>query len=155
MKLKNKKTGAIYSIEDIDLGNNEAGIWLGMTLYKSLAELNAEWEDYEELIKPYWFVNDLDGKPMKCDLRNCGKANFTEWGKYRKEIGNYFETKEEAERAVEKLKAWKRLKDKGFKFECRHKPNYGEKFIIECSLPKETLVIDVTEDLDFLFGGVE
>lgn len=37
------------------------------------------------------------------------------WRK-NKEIGNYFETKEEAEKAVEKLKAWKRLKDKGFKF---------------------------------------
>ena len=54
MKLRNKKTGAIYSIEDIDLGNNADGIWLGMTKYNSLAELNEEWEDYtpaEPLIK--------------------------------------------------------------------------------------------------------
>ena len=33
-----------------------------------------------------------------------------------KEIGNYFETVEEAEQAVEKLKAWKRLRDKEFRF---------------------------------------
>lgn len=54
MKLRNKKTGAIYSIEDIDLGNNADGIWLGMTKYNSLAELNEDWEDYtpaEPLIK--------------------------------------------------------------------------------------------------------
>ena len=48
MKLRNKKTGAIYRIEDIDLGNNEDGIWLGMTKYNSLAELNEEWEDAPE-----------------------------------------------------------------------------------------------------------
>ena len=29
-----------------------------------------------------------------------------------KAIGNYFDTKEEAEKAVEKLKAWKRLNEK-------------------------------------------
>lgn len=34
--------------------------------------------------------------------------------KQRKQFGNYFNTREEAEKAVEKLKAWKQLKDKGF-----------------------------------------
>lgn len=53
MKLRNKKTGAIYKIEDIDLGNNSDGIWLGMTKYNSLAELNEEWEDYSELRTVY------------------------------------------------------------------------------------------------------
>lgn len=48
MKLRNKRTGAIYSIEDIDLGNNADGIWLGMTKYNSPAELNAEWCDVED-----------------------------------------------------------------------------------------------------------
>ena len=54
MKLRNKKTGAVYKIEDIDIGNNSDGIWIGMTKYDSLAELNSEWEDYkpaEPLIK--------------------------------------------------------------------------------------------------------
>lgn len=37
----------------------------------------------------------------------------------RKEIGNCFDTIEEAEKAVEKLKAWKRLKDKGFRITLR------------------------------------
>lgn len=73
----------------------------------------------------------------------------------RKEIGNCFDTIEEAEKAVEKLKAWKRLKDKGFRFVRRDKPNYGEEFIIIASFPKDTLAIDVVEDLDLLFGGEE
>lgn len=106
MKLRNKKTGEIVEATDFNI----------ISEYNSLAELNADWEDYEEPINPYWFINDLDGEPMKCDLKNCGKSNFISWGKLRKQIGNYFETREEAEKAVEKLKALKRLKDKGFKF---------------------------------------
>ena len=109
MRLKNKKTGAIYKIEDIDLGNNQDGIWLGMTKYTSLAELNEEWEDYEEpkvfyYIKSNGYIlkdNDTITKDFADDLES---------------IGNYFKTKEEAEQAVESLMAWKRLKDKGFRF---------------------------------------
>lgn len=107
MKLKNKKTGEIWDIGKV-LTNDYPS-------YETLKEINEEWEDYEEP-KVYWYINDLDGEPMKCDWRNCGKQNFTRWGEYRKQIGNYFNTQEEAEKAVEKLKAWKRLKDKGFKF---------------------------------------
>ena len=97
MKLRNKKTGAIYKIEDIDLGNNADGIWIGLTKYNSLAELNEEWEDYEEP-KEYWFI-DFNG-----EIKEFEALGF-EWQGWMKEIGNYFETKEEAEKAVEKLKA--------------------------------------------------
>ena len=125
MKLRNKKTGEIvenaYIRESHDFYNKRTiAVFVRdgnrppervSTGYESLAELNEEWEDYEEPLKEYWYI-DADGKLIcepsddKCKFdNNC------------REIGNYFETKEEAELAVRKLKAWKRLKDKGFRFE--------------------------------------
>lgn len=52
--------------------------------YNSLAELNEEWEDYEEP-KEYWFINDLNGEPMKCELRCCPDRKFADWSKKRKQ----------------------------------------------------------------------
>lgn len=111
MKLRNKKTGDIGELTYFDsrmyiLIDNELRTDLN---YNSLSELNKEWEDYEEpkFIRDYWFID------------SCGGINKQEadiLGANRREIGNYFESEEEAEKAVKKLKAWKRLKDKGFKF---------------------------------------
>ena len=85
-------------------------------LYHSLAELNAEWEDYEKP-KDFWFIDDF---MIMCGTE--GEFTNTEMGSFAKkdieklkQIGNYFETEEEAEKAVKKLKAWKRLKDDGLK----------------------------------------
>lgn len=61
-----------------------------------------------------------------------------------------FETKEEAEKAMEKLKAWKRLKDKGFKFD-----NFVRNAIYYVLSDEEIEKDDVLEDLDLLFGGEE
>lgn len=58
-------------------------------------------------------------------------------------------SEEEAEKAVEKLKAWKRLREKGFKFEwwtSQHDGNHIEFYIDE---------MEWDEDLDLLFGGEE
>lgn len=38
------------------------------------------------------------------------------WQDRLKQIGNYFESEEEAKQAVERLRAWKRLKDYNVKF---------------------------------------
>jgi hypothetical protein len=68
-----------------------------------------------------------------------------------KAIGNYFETKEEVEKAVEKLKAWKRLKDKGLKFEgWGIGGEYGSTitFSDDIEYNDETIA-----DLDLLFRG--
>lgn len=161
MLLKNKKTGEIgtlivdgaykfvtnFAVED-DEGNR-----LGK--YSSLAELNSEWEDYEEP-KEYWFINNLDGTPMKCELRSCVR-DFTEWKEKRKEIGNYFDTREEAELAVRKLKAWKRLKDKGFKFTGFTHKDRGrlDELEIYCQLGERPEDIEDMEDVRLLFGGEE
>ena len=72
----------------------------------------------------------------------------------RKSIGNYFETEEEAELAVRKLQAYKRLKDKGFKFNgwIREHKNGSSDITIASFIDED---YDITNDLDLLFGGEE
>lgn len=129
--------------------------------YDSLAEFNEEWEDAQEEPKEYWFINDLDGEPMKCELRNCPCQDFYEWSEKRKRIGNYFVTEEEIEKAVEKLKAWKRLEDNGFRFETfgydRITVENGRvNIMIKATFNKEYGDDCVKlSDLDLLFGGEE
>ena len=113
--------------------------------YDNLEDLYKEWEDYKEP-KGYWYI-DFDG----CI---CGEvAPFDkETNQKREEIGNVFSSEEEAEKAVEKLKAWKRLKDKGFEF--TYWKGDQIEFINEC--PNEIKDIEEFEkDLDLLFGGEE
>lgn len=155
MKLRNKKTGAIYSIEDIDLGNNKDGIWLGLTRYNSLAELNEEWEDYEEP-KDFWYISDF-GYVFNHEINNKSVKSTIE---EMKSIGNYFLSREEAEKAVEKLKAFKRLKDKGFRFDLS--PALGhcddKKFDISIigTMPAKWWYNDkVVDDIHYIFGGEE
>ena len=49
MKLKNRKTGKITEIEEVNLVvmNDECDCYESFAEYHSLAELNEEWEDYE------------------------------------------------------------------------------------------------------------
>ena len=133
MKLRNKKTGEIRELPD--------GFFCGDNL-KKICE---DWEDYEEPkgIQCIYYVNHFDA--AKIDGVIVG-----------------FETKEEAEKAVEKLKAWKRLRDKGFRFN----PNYSadgatinHKDVILCRFEayyddygKEDN-IEAGKDLDLIFGG--
>lgn len=67
-------------------------------------------EDYEEP-KEHWCINEF-GTPEMAWRYNRESI----YDKARKHIGNDFKTKEEAVKAAEKLKAWKRLKDAGFSF---------------------------------------
>ena len=146
MKLRDKRTEAIYKIEDIDLGNNEEGIWLGMSRYNSLAELNEDWEDYEEP-KEYWFIDDTSSIGVNNGIdKNRKMENFD------KQIGNYFETKEEAERAVEKLKAWKRLRDAGVVFKLA---TLSDDTTVTIFARKQRNIHDYDEELFLLFGGEE
>ena len=115
MKLKNKRTGEIATLtlstngEDMIIMGNDM-----LAHITKLSELN-DYEDYEEPKeskepKKYWFINsggetvsyyEEDEEPE--DTEAC------------KEIGNYFETEEEAEKAVEKLKALTEAKEDGLK----------------------------------------
>lgn len=85
------------------------------------------------------------------------KDNGDYYFEKNREIGNYFESEMEAEKAVKKLKAWKRLKDKGFEF-CKYSAlAYGE---IDFRIPDfeswdNSDNEQVKHDLDLLFGGEE
>ena len=152
----NKKTGEIgllcYTtsdgsliIQDINTKNNYEYI----AKYDSLAELNAEWEDYEEPKDVWWLDNEGNVNHASRIDDYCFKKN--------KQIGNYFETKEEAEKAVKKLNAWKRLKDKGFKFDLwdYDGSNYQERIRTGRILFRVKDYEENDKDLDLLFGGEE
>ena len=109
MRLKNKKTGEIATLTLST--NGEDMIIMGNDMLAHITKLSElkDYEDYEEP-KGYWCINEF-GTPTEITTT---RENI--YDKQRKNFGNYFETKEEAELAVRKLKAWKRLKDKGFRF---------------------------------------
>lgn len=144
MKLQNKKTGQVGNFiinkdhfECVDLDY--------MPEYRNLAELNAEWEDYEEpkFIRDYWFID------------SCGGINKQEadiLGANRREIGNYFESEEEAEKAVEKLKAWKRLKDKGLHVTTFYVEDGS---LVIRAKAHNSSGAENWEDLSLVFGGEE
>lgn len=157
MKLRNKKTGEIADLLWVinHTGNKRDTF--------TLAELNKEWEDYdyEEPID-YWFIDPEiiiaceSTNPLLCDKKVAIGT--------MKQIGNYFETREEAKKAVEKLKAWKRLKDKGFRFECYTRRSdvamlpevRALKNLIDITAYLASDKIEEMEaDLDLLFGGEE
>ena len=163
MKLRNKKTGEIHEITQAvflsDDMNKKFAIYSKSEghnyAYRNLAELNAEWEDYEEPKESeyYWYIG------YKNDIRRTKYHHTSDFAdnqvtETRKEIGNCFESLEEAEKAVEKLKAWKRLKDNGWYF----KKWQREKLHISIELrvkEYDFLTKDVVKDLDLLFGGEE
>ena len=134
MNLKNKKTGEIINLlsKPSFVKRNDDYLQSEVNTFNSLAELNEEWEDYEETkstIKDVWFNSTI------------ANGHFVEID---------FISDEEAIKAVEKLKAWKRLKDKGFKlsavvdnFFCLDIYMKGEKYN------------EIKDDLKIVFGGEE
>ena len=153
MKLRNKKTGEIGELHfESDKEYHFTVVMedpADLMIFKTLAELNEEWEDYEEP-KEYWYINNYDR------IENEKGADDAWFVIRLKQIGNYFETKEEAEKAVEKLKAWKRLKDKGFKFngyEYMMAPGHRQRVYIDWFIPND--YEKYIPDLDLLFGGEE
>ena len=126
MKLKNKKTGRIYEPPIHCLCGKD---------YETLAEINEEWEDYEE--------------PKDDDL---------DLDKACKKICNYFETKATVEEAVEKLKAWKRLKDKyNFRFTGIERDKQGMLKGVKVTYDRKIVTSyeaqNTIKDLMLLFGG--
>lgn len=152
MKLRNKKTGEIADLLWVinHTGNKRDTF--------TLAELNKEWEDYEEPKELERYIVDTFGNILPTN----DVTNFSLW-KLR-QIGNEFETEEEAKKAVEKLKAWKRLKDKGFRFECYTRRSdvamlpevRALKNLIDITayLPSNKIE-EMEADLYLLFGGEE
>lgn len=155
MKLRNKKTGEI--MDDAQYRNFSLHDGFGFRngdkeyYYHSLAELNAEWEDAPEEPKRYWFINPYGVAEVRTEEEQPAVADR------HKQFGNYFETREEVEEAIEKLKAWQRLKDKGFRFILdgeTEMPMFvysganGEKCITSAEESKQC-----RDDIKLLFGG--
>ena len=133
MKLRNKKTGEI--IEKFP-GRFIINSGEQIRQYDSLTELNEDWEDYEELKEDGFFKFTpglLDNRFVVFILDE--KAS-----------------RKEAKKLMAKLKAYKRLKDKGFRF-------IDNKIIGEYGNVSYRLTNPVTaieeKDLDLLFGGEE
>ena len=155
MKLINKKTGEIGDLKEWwDLENRNidgVGVYISpdkpLKQYNSLAELNEEWEDYKEQKESYFI--DRDGEIYYTDRLNDYDLDNM------KNIGNYFETREEAEKAVEKLKAWKRLKES--KIDSKVTEEYDTS--IETTHANISISFNsyplIGEDLVLLFGGEE
>jgi hypothetical protein len=149
MKLRNKKTGEIKdALEVLDMKQEDGVLYK----YYSMSELNEDWEDYEEP-KEYWFIDEYGMVQHEIDYYY--DENKSAVHDKRLEVGNYFETKEEAEKAVDKLKAWKRLKDKGFKFIGKTYETDKRFGSIFYEVDKDTYSEDIIHELDLLFGGEE
>lgn len=153
MKLKNKKTGEMGIINYFDnqsiviypIDENWNAKGDKKYVYHSLAELNEEWEDYED---DFYIV----------EQRGTVGSRFRtgdEYEKMFKQIGNYFESKEEAEKAVRKLKAFKRLKDKGFRFDGWEWRYEKIRYELDFTALSEEGEKEAEKDLDLLFGGEE
>ena len=151
MKLKNKKTGEIMDVYKsqvlihFDGGKNTRQ-------FKSLDELNEEWEDYKEP-KEYWVINAFG------DAETVSGIYTDDMIDELREIGNYFSSKEEAELVVRKLKAWKKLKDKGADFvfiKSQGICGNGCRYRIELCTDTNTLTDeDARADLELLFSRGE
>ena len=110
--------------------------------YDKLEKLYEEWEDAPEEPKGTWTID-----PMNENYIDDGKYTAPDELERYEELGLKFDTEEEAEKAVERLRAWKRLKDKGFRF-------------MGWSAGCDSIYFTVDEptgvgDLDLLFGGEE
>ena len=155
MKFRNKKTREVVKI--YPALHDETAIRFmaegGKNYeYKSLADFNKEWEDAPEEPKKYWFIDVGNYEVGDVDEDNADLDAD-------KEIGNYFETKEEAEKAVEKLRAYKRLKDRRFEFgkwRDEEKECYDGQEIGSISFRVDFIGNnDIKKDIDLLFGGEE
>lgn len=169
MKLKNKKTGEtgyyLHTHRDYKTGVLKVAVlkdgvpfsefkpYEPIYDYDSLAELNEEWCDYEEP-KGYWYIEG-DGDIHHIGTELCDELEIHTM----KQIGNYFDSREEAEKAVEKLKALTKLCKKGFEFNSVEM--FGSGLIrIEASIPineKTTLQerSNIIDSLYLLFGDEE
>lgn len=164
MKLKNKKTGEIgyFCFANWDspvlIIMDKNGVQLAK--YNSLAELNEEWCDYEEKPKGYWFI-DAYGNIVQNEItKHYGDEYIDMTAAYesQKQIGNHFETPEEAEKAVEKLKTWHKLMDywgtEVLGWEIRDMPTGGNWQTVNVKFNVKTKK-EPMELLDIVFGGEE
>lgn len=148
MKLRNKKTGKIgnfcYALtSDLCVSwQKDDGFW-DKKEYNSLTGLTDDWEDYEE-----------EPKTDALSMMIITLTNFIENEPDKDEVDL-----EDCKSMLEKLKAWKRLKDKGFTFYRWNKGSLLKSIPNNIEFACEDTEIwaweDIQDDLDLLFGGEE
>lgn len=159
MKLRKKETGEIGYFcfanwnDPVLIIMDKDGVQLAK--YNSLAEMNAEWEDAPEEPKEYWYISDF-GYVFNHEINNKSVKSTIE---EMKSIGNYFLSKEEAEKAVEKLRAWKRVKRDLVSLHWQRERDgsfsvWGE-FKTGNTLRADVYLDIHSKDLDICFGGEE
>lgn len=162
MKLRNRKTGEIGNLLPYGAGDGRIWVWIGNTSrpeyrYNSLAELNEEWEDVPQGPKVGYIID-----PMEEDCVSADDSGYEESDVDRaKELGIWLETEEEAKKAVERLKAFKRLKDKGFRFTYWGKRSdwaglpevEALKYLVDIVGVLPDNIDEFRDDLDLLFSG--
>ena len=133
MKLQNKDSGEIGKLLKLQDNDDDLEVMTDNKCYryKTLAEVAKYWEDYEE---PKGQIMSIDRDGMIVSIR----------------YSHY----EEAEKAIEKLKAWVRLKAKGFRFTGLGVDNYEiDDIKYEMKEPPITHDCQEMKDLKLLFGG--
>ena len=159
MKLRNRKTGEICKLRICTDGSYFIVATKKLYEYDSPTELYEEWEDCEEP-KEYWTI-DRNEKGGLFVHKVAELAMLPEWVECDEEYGIRFGTEEEAEKAVEKLRAIRRLNKCGFKFEGytdRDRADGGSIVIYaSVNIPNNNLLEKaqpaMLNDLDLLFGG--
>lgn len=158
MRLKTK-----FQDEDFDLGEVvEANVYYGgsgrikviaepakggmITFYfETLKGMNEMFEDATEEPEE-WYINEYN-EPEK-----VGFGSPIDDIESLREIGFLFKTEKETELAIRKCKAWKRLRDKGFRFKCWYGGSKNIDWEIT-SLENETYIPrQICDDLDLLFS---
>lgn len=141
MRLINRKTGQIAVFGEGIVNLQEIGC-------KNVAEmLEAGWEDYKEA-EDFWYISPT-GTPIKSTTSIYDPLEIH----LMKRIGNYFESEEDAEQAVEKLVALRRLEGHNLRIEM------GQRIFVNAdnklTSQKPLFVVDtyeeVEDDLDSLF----
>ena len=120
-----------------------------------------EWFEEVEEPKNFWFIDEYS--PACGVLAKNYNPDFWRYDEYHidklEQIGNYFSSKEEAELVVRKLKAWKKLKDKGADFvfiKSQGICGNGCRYRIELCTDTNTLTDeDARADLELLFSRGE
>lgn len=113
---------------------------------------DVEEENLGEEANERWYINE-ENEPQR-----VGFGDPVEDIENLEELGLLFNTKEETKKAIEKLKAWKRLKDKGFRFDGYDVANRegddvicGQIYFKAGNYDRE----EIEDDLFSLFGGKE
>ena len=111
--------------------------------YNSIKEFTDNWTDSPEEPKEYWYIG-IDGDIYKKEHEYFNEAQDS--------IGNRFGTKEEAEKVVEKLRAWKRLRENRVHFDLA---TLSDENVIIIFARKKGEIHKYDKELFLLFGGEE